>query len=70
MALMDIMLSDLPRVEYHPNDGHITQKDVEKAVEKQQKLDEHKLKIGGGIGAKLSNVVNTENFMKSKMREV
>jgi hypothetical protein len=66
LALIDMMLTDLPRVEF--GEEKITQEDIKEARIKDQKLQE-RLKTGGGIGANLKNKVGSNAaFLKSKMK--
>lgn len=66
LATIDVMLADSPRVEY--GDGNkITKEDIENARERDNKLKE-RLKSNGGIGANLSNQVNTNKFIQGKLK--
>lgn len=65
LAMIDLMLSDLPRVEYGKD--RITQQDIQEAKEKNIQLQE-RLKKGKGIGANLNNQIGTEGFLKSKIK--
>ncbi len=64
MASIDVMLADLPRVEY--GQEKITPADIRKAEERQRELV-NRIKTAG-IGAKLSNAVNARNYIHSKVR--
>ncbi len=64
MASVDVMLADMPRVEY--GQEKITPADIRKAEERQRVLA-NRVKTSG-IGAKLSNAVNTKNYIHSKVR--
>lgn len=65
MALIDLMLTDTPRVEY--GEEKITQQDIKEAEERNKKMQE-RIKRTGGIGAKLSNQINTKSFIQSKIK--
>ena len=65
MALIEVMMADLPRVEYIDPDK-ITKQDLEeakiKSIELQKRVKEH------GLGANLNNVINTNAFFGGKMK--
>ena len=63
MATIDVMLSDLPRVEY--GEDKITQKDIERANKKSEELKQRMAKHGS-IGANLLNKINTNSYLQSK----
>ena len=65
LAMIDLMLSDLPRVEY--GEGKITQRDIQETKERNARLQE-RLKRGGGIGVNLNNKIGAEGFLKSKIK--
>lgn len=65
LALIDLMLADMPRVEY--GQDKITKRDIEEAKERNKVLQE-RISRTGGIGANLNNQVNTSNFFKSKIK--
>lgn len=62
--MLDIIMADLPRVEYGKE--RITSADIKKAEEKQKEITNRVKK--SGLGAKLSNAVNTKNYLQSKAR--
>lgn len=64
--MLDIMMTDLPRVEYGKGDK-ITAKDIREAEEKNAELAAS-IKSRHGIGAKLTNLVNTKNYLQSKAK--
>ena len=59
MAMADIMLSDLPRVEYRKE--KITKADIDEAVERTKELQAQISKRGLGISMK--NIVKTEDYI-------
>ncbi len=61
--MLDIMMADLPRVEYGKE--RITSSDIKRAEEKQRGINSRVKKAG--LGAKLSNVMNAKNYLKSKI---
>lgn len=63
VAVIEVMMADLPRVEYIDPDK-ITKEDVEEAQRKTKALQSRKT---GGIGANLGNRINTSAFIKSKL---
>lgn len=65
LAMLDIMMSDLPRVEYGKGDK-ITSFDLRRAEEKSKEIANRVKK--GGLGANLSNMVNAKNYLKTKVR--
>lgn len=65
LATIDLMLADLPRVEY--GSDKITKADIEEAKERNVLLQE-RLKKGGGIGACMNKQVSTDYFMQSKLK--
>ncbi len=58
--MADIMLSDLPRVEYRKE--KITKADVDDAIERTKSLQAKVSKSGLGISMK--NMIKTEDYMK------
>ena len=66
LAMIDLMLSDLPRVEFGKE--RITQEDIKEARLKDKLLQE-RLKKGGGIGANLKNKIsNNTEFLQNKVK--
>lgn len=64
--MIDLMLSDLPRVEFGKE--RITQEDIKEARLKDKLLQE-RLKKGGGIGANLKNKIsNNTEFLQNKVK--
>lgn len=63
--MMDIMTSDMPRVEYGKE--KITSSDI-KDAERKNKNIANRAKKGKGIGANLSKMVNAKNFLTAKAR--
>lgn len=63
--MIDVMLSDLPRVIYIDKDK-ITKQDIEDAEKKTKDVQERVRK--GGLGINFSAKVNPQNFIKSKMK--
>lgn len=63
--MIDVMLADMPRIEYAKDKNHVTIKDVQKAEEKNKKIEE-RVKAHG-IGANLMNKIDTNAFVKAKM---
>ncbi len=62
---MEVMMADLPRVEYIDPDK-ITKQDLEEAKRKTIALQERVKK--NGLGADLSKRLNTNAFIQSKMK--
>lgn len=60
MAMADIMLSDLPRIEYRKE--KLTKSDIDSAVERTKVLQEQIKKKG--LGVSLKNLVNTNDYIK------
>ncbi len=60
MAMADIMLSDLPRIEYRKE--KLTKSDIDSAIERTKVLQERIKK--NGLGVSLKNVVNTNDYIK------
>lgn len=60
MAMADIMLSDLPRIEYRKE--KLTKSDIDSAVERTKVLQEQIKKKG--LGVSLKNLVNTSDYIK------
>lgn len=58
IAIIDVMLADLPRVEYTDPDK-VTQKDIDRAQEKTNKITERVKKHG--LGVHLSNQIKATN---------
>lgn len=65
IAVMEVMMADLPRVEYIDPDK-ITKQDLEEAKRKTIALQERVKK--NGLGADLSKRLNTNAFIQSKMK--
>ena len=64
--MIDLMLADLPRVEYGKE--RITQADIEDAKIRQKRMKE-RIKREGCIGANLKNLVsNNSSFLQSKAK--
>lgn len=63
MAKLDIMLSDLPHIEYRKE--RITEADIEDSEKRTQLLQE-KVKRGG-LGLSMSNEVDTKDFMDKNL---
>lgn len=67
LALIDLMLTDLPRVEF--GEEKITKADIEDAKER-DKLMQERLKKGGGIGANLKNKVSDNTtYLQNKAKK-
>lgn len=64
VALLEVMLSDLPRVVY--NSGKITDNDIKEAEDRTKNLRERVKKHGLGIN--FSNKVNTNDYVSSKIK--
>ena len=64
-AIIDVMLADLPRVEYIDPDK-ITKQDMEEAKRKSLELQQHVKEHG--LGADLSKRINTGAFLRSKKK--
>ena len=63
-AVIEVMMADLPRVEYI-NPDKVTKEDIEEATRKskaaQQRVKAH------GLGANLGNRLNTNAFLRGKL---
>jgi len=57
-AVIDVMLADLPRVEYFDPDK-VTEEDIQKAEEKSKRIAERTK--ARGLGVKLSNMVGPQD---------
>lgn len=66
MALIDIMLADLPRVEYTDNEK-ITKEDIDEANRKTEEIQKRVKERGLGISIK--NKVDTNAYVQSKMKK-
>ena len=67
IAYIDLMLTDLPRVEY--GEGRITEEDIREAKIKDQQIQE-RMKSGKGIGANFKNrVKNNAEFLQNKVKK-
>ena len=63
-ALIEVMLADLPRVEYIDPDK-VTKEDIEEATRKTKAMQE-RVK-SRGLGASLGNRISTDAFMRGKL---
>ena len=61
MALIDLMLSDMPRVEYGKE--KLTKRDFDETKVRQAKMEE-RIKKQGGLGVNLARQIDTNTFMQ------
>jgi hypothetical protein len=67
LALIDLMLTDQPRVEF--GEEKITKADIEEAKIREQRMKE-RISKGNGIGLSMKNIVsNNSNFLQNKAKK-